>query len=434
MILRVKRKLASPRKRTSGFIFIVALVVIAGLIALLAMLVADQKAGVQAIQTGLRQRRAEAAAEAGVARAMAVLDTANANTVTLNDAWAQQGSNGDEAYDLNGALTRMQIVDAASLININTASSSSLQLLPLDQDQIDSLLDWRETGTTARADGAKDAYYNALPQPYNTRLGPLDTVDELLLVRNWTAQALYQSPSTTTGTVAAPTSASGSVTMPTDINGNILPLASLFTVDSGSPNTRSTGTARINFSTRGLNTAALGRLGITGPLANRIAQGAPYTSFTTLFAVRGMNPTTEQILLNAASFSTSTRLVGKVNLNTATQAVLQSVPTISQAVATTIVGRQSTGFQTLGELATLAGVPPNQVGPIADAVSIGSDTWIVRSYGESGGVGVAVEVVVRLTSGTMHVVTWSKINTTTLPGWWNWQAQPTTTVDAGVTQ
>ena len=255
--------------------------VVVCLVALMAMLAADQRANLQGIQTRLRERRAAQAADAAVNRALAVLEAANANLVQQTDDWALQGTGGADEFQFSdgSAQYRMQIVDAGSLLNVNTATATQFALLPLTQDQVDSLLDWREAGTQPRADGAKDAYYNALTQPYNAKLGPLDTVNELLLVKGWTGQTLYQTP---TVTVTLP--------LPTDQNGATLPLAALLTVDSGSPNTQADGTARINLGQRGVNVTALTRLGISRNLANQLAARAPFTSFQALSAVPGMNP------------------------------------------------------------------------------------------------------------------------------------------------
>jgi len=44
---------------------------------------------------------------------------------------------------------------------------------------------------TARAEGAEQEYYDGLPRPYTVRNGPLDTIEELLLVRGFTPARFY---------------------------------------------------------------------------------------------------------------------------------------------------------------------------------------------------------------------------------------------------
>ena len=411
------------------------MVVIAGLVALMAMLFATEHAAMNNVENRLQERRAQQAAYAAVAEALATLQQANTNQVSLSDDWAQLGTDNsrasanaqaaDEDFTLgDGSSFRVQIVDAGSLININNATQQQLQQLPLTQEQIDSLLDWVSAGENARPDGAKDAFYNSLPQPYNAKLGPLTTVDELLLVDNWTAQTLYQ-PNT---------NVTGSIPTPTDSQGNTLPLAALFTVDSGAPNTQQNGSARINFNQRGLNVGQLIRAGLNPGLAARLSTRGPYANFAALLRQPGINPQAEQTLLNIACFSTATRATGKINLNTATQAVLQTIPNVTTTMASAIVSQQAQGFTSLGDLATMPGITPGQLPQIADSFTTGSDTWIVRAWGEYGGIGTAVEAVIRVTNGQAQLINWDHINTTTIPTWWDWPAQTSSTVQAGVIQ
>ena len=404
----------------SGYIFVQALVVVTVLVALMAMLAADQRASMQEVENRLRLRRSEAAADAAVARALGSLQYANVNRVTLNDDWALLGENGDEEFNLGHAVFRVQIVDAGSLVNVNTATQQQLQLLPLDQNQVDCLLDWRESKPDPRTDGAKDGYYNSLSQPYNAKLGLLDTVDELLLVKGWTAQTLYQPP---TGGTAAQTA--------TDAQGNELPLAALVTVDSGALNLRADGSPRINMGQGGVDINALTQLGISGPIAGQIAAHAPFKTFQDLLAVPGMTPEAAGQLLDAATFTGDPRTQGKINLNTASQAVLQTIPNLTSDVASAIVSQQSDGFNSLSQLATVAGLTPPVLAQVADSFTVGGDTWIVRAYGRSGGVGVAVEATVGLRSGQVQTINWERLSTAGIPAWWGWSTDAGTLVDAG---
>ena len=52
-------------------------------------------------------------------------------------------------------------------------------------------MNWRSPASAASADGASDSYYLSLPQPYNCKNSPFETVEELLLVEGVTPQLLY---------------------------------------------------------------------------------------------------------------------------------------------------------------------------------------------------------------------------------------------------
>jgi type II secretory pathway component PulK len=414
------------RRRQRGVVLVQALILIAGLMALMAVLVANQRVTMSATQNTLRQRRAEVAARSGLAVALATLQDANANLVTLDDDWATVGDSGNDAYELDesGSVRyRVQILDAGSRVNVNVATQTQLQALPLTMEQSDSLLDWREATAQPRPEGAKDEYYNELPEAYNAKLGRLTTLSELLLIRGWTAWDLYNPPSDNVMTTATPLE---------DANGNLLSLADVLTTDSGMPNTRADGTARTNISQGTLNPAALQQMGIDQGLATQIVAAAPFTTWGQLFALPGMTSLAMQRLLDDVTVVGTNRLEGKINVNTAPLGVLETVLGVSQDVASAIQTRQTSGgFQSLGELATVPGVTAQTMAQIADYIGIGSDTWIVRAYGESGGVGVAIEAVVGRRNDRMQIVTFEKLSNTTIPMWWNWEAEPLSTVPVG---
>jgi general secretion pathway protein K len=413
-----------------GFILVETLLVVAALIALVAVLAANEHAAQREIQDRLSRRRAQLAVESAMARALTVLQAANTNLVTLNDDWATLGDSGNQEFDIADANAnfRMQIVDAGSLVNMNTATQQTLNQFPVTQDLIDSFLDWIQAGENARSDGAKDSYYNALTQPYNAALTPLKSVNELLLVKGWTAQQLYTTVDNTNST--AP--------IPEDTNGDPIPIIGLITVDSECPNTRASGQRRINLSARNLNASTLNGLGVSAAVVNQITASAPITSYRQLFGLAGMNTQSEQALLNSATFTTATTQQGLVNVNTATQAVLQLLPNVTPDVATSIVTRQTSGFTGMGDLATIPGLTGARLASVAGETTVGSDTFIVRAYGVSGSVAMAAEAVVRVTGGKPQILNWTPLNTTGIPAWWKmnncWADEPTEKTDAGAAQ
>jgi DNA uptake protein ComE-like DNA-binding protein len=87
---------------------------------------------------------------------------------------------------------RFGLTDEASKLNLNTAAETNLLKLPvLTPALVQSLLDFWDADDTARAEGAEQEYYDGLPRPYTVRNGPLDTIEELLLVRGFTPARFY---------------------------------------------------------------------------------------------------------------------------------------------------------------------------------------------------------------------------------------------------
>jgi general secretion pathway protein K len=69
------------------------------------------------------------------------------------------------------------------------------EALELDPELIDPIIDWLDSDSTPSSlyglSGAEDAYYQGLPSPYHCKNGPLDSLDELLLVKGMTKEILY---------------------------------------------------------------------------------------------------------------------------------------------------------------------------------------------------------------------------------------------------
>jgi hypothetical protein len=84
------------------------------------------------------------------------------------------------------------ITDECSKLNLNTATLAMLQRLPGMTDEFAaSIVDWRDTNSDITANGAESEYYLRLPDPYECKNGPLETVEELFLIRGVTKDILF---------------------------------------------------------------------------------------------------------------------------------------------------------------------------------------------------------------------------------------------------
>src|SRR5437867_2502704 len=81
----------------------------------------------------------------------------------------------------------------AALAPLVRANEGTLSSLPgIDQDTVNAILAWRSpaaanAGSTANSGDT----YQGLPQPYQTKAAPFDSVEELLLVQGVTPSLLY---------------------------------------------------------------------------------------------------------------------------------------------------------------------------------------------------------------------------------------------------
>ncbi len=375
------------RRRDSGSAFILALISIVILTAVVVTAASETRTVQLTQKHRLEQRRAERMANAGILYAVAQMIDIDTAIVSYDDPWAQIGTNGTQEITVAAGSFRVEVLDAGSRINLNTATQEQLELLPFTTEQIDSILDWREPDLQPRIEGAKDEFYTNLARPYLTKLRDFDTVDELLSVKGINANMLYEPQEQNMGTALV---SAGS----TDTQ---ITLADVLTVDSRSSNFTPLGEPKAN-----VNTASAGQLvqaGLDGPLAQAIVQQrnqiGTFTSWSQLLQVPGVTMQNVALLLDGLTLDTTDSVFGRVNLNTATEQTLNLLPGITPDVTQAIVSRQGT-FLGLGDLAGVPGMSLALLGQVAGLVTISSEAFIVRVIGQYGSAQYAIQAIVTI--------------------------------------
>lgn len=391
------------RRTRRGGVFVITLVVMTGLVGILVAASAEQRIETLARIHRLETQRAEEIAKGAFQRALAELAgagtvstgaTATTTYTTLQDNWASLGNGGDEKFIVGGGSFRLEVVDACSYVNVNTATEEQLQKLNLTDEQIACLLDFREPGQTPRALGAKDEYYNNLENPYNAKLAPFETVDELLQVKGFVAKDLYEPIE----------NVSNSSTAITGNQDDQPVLADLLTTDSASLAYTPEGQARQNINTANQQTLQQ-RLGSL-PLALAIIQRRNQGTFTTLgqvLQVQGFNTQSAKALVNYFTIGNAQRQEGKINVNTATEEVLNSVPNITPDVASAIVSRQSSGIQQLGDIFDVPGYTLQMAAQSIDRFTTESEVFHVRVLARVGSTEIARVGIVESNNGTWRL-------------------------------
>lgn len=98
--------------------------------------------------------------------------------------------------------SRFGLTDESSKINLNTlpfsdalqpgSGSQILMALPeMTEDIADAIMDWLDADDDVRSFGAEAAYYEGGSPAYSAKNGPMDSLDELLLIRGVTPQLLF---------------------------------------------------------------------------------------------------------------------------------------------------------------------------------------------------------------------------------------------------
>ena len=153
---------------------------------------------------------------------------------------------------------RFGVADEAGKINVNALlaldngkGEVGLQILMdlpnMTEDVANSILDWLDPSSdTPRSEGAKDDYYSALNPPYHCKNGPIDSLEELLLVKGVTPQLLFGNDRNRNGVLDSDEEdGSGQVDQG---------WSAYLTVYSREPNTDSQGNPRIFLNDSDLNT------------------------------------------------------------------------------------------------------------------------------------------------------------------------------------
>lgn len=410
------------RSKQSGSVFVIAIAVLAGLVSVLVLVAASQRAANQTQIRRMESQRARLMAEAGIQRALAELQDQVNSPTTINDDWALLGQIGGEEFQLGASTFRIQVVDAAGKVNLNTATQAHLETLPLEPEQVDAILDWREAQRQPRPGGGKDEYYNNLPYPYNAKLGPFQSVDELLMVKGITAADLYTVRTDVVNTSRPVRTSTGEQTE--------LPLEELLTVDSTSQAVNATGQAKLNLNTVNQAQQIVQRGGVTLPIAQLIITRRPgggYANIGDVLAIPGITVQSARTLLSNCATGGQNQ-AGKINLNTATEEVLLTVPNLPPDAASAIITRQSTGFTELGELLDIPGMNNLLVlQQTAGFFEVNSQAFLIRALGRAGSTRVALQATVALDNGTPKVIRIEQPPYANILDIWGWEAEPVTT-------
>jgi type II secretory pathway component PulK len=115
------------------------------------------------------------------------------SVIAVGDTWS---GSGEARYQI-----RYGVTDESAKLNINALIAQdptgqvlhdALMMLPnMTEDVADAIVDWVDADDNPRDNGAESSYYQGLNPPYSAKNGPLNSLDELLLVRGVTPQLLY---------------------------------------------------------------------------------------------------------------------------------------------------------------------------------------------------------------------------------------------------
>jgi type II secretory pathway component PulK len=205
---------------------LLAVLIVTVVLALSAYLFSDAMVGeANATKSYTRAVQARALADSGIDYAAAILSNPDLFTNTLggnpfSNAQVFQGitiqeeteSNSQGRFSIVAPLSPdyagsdsmpywFGVTDESGKINLNavmqldssgqTLYNMLLQLPNMTDDVANSIIDWLDPDDNPRENGAESDYYSSLNPPYQAKNGPLDSLEELLLVKGVTPELLF---------------------------------------------------------------------------------------------------------------------------------------------------------------------------------------------------------------------------------------------------
>ena len=171
------------RQRGVALVLVMWVSVILGVVA--ASFILERRTETLVVFNSISLARAQAAADAGVARGLSELYRNDPNAI---DAWKKNGE--PHEWGFEGSTVRIEMRDESAKIDLNSASEALLRGLLLsvglsDEEAtrlLDAILDWKDVDTLKRPTGAEEPDYRAAGLSYRPANAPFQAIEELQLV------------------------------------------------------------------------------------------------------------------------------------------------------------------------------------------------------------------------------------------------------------
>jgi len=363
-----------PRRR--GTILIVTmwiLVVLAGLVVAMA---ASMRVEGTCSANGAAELQAEAIEQGAVQYVLAHVDNLEGKSPSDTDMPCEAIRVGDGAFwilrpDLNDdRLYACGLVDEAAKLNLNTAGAGMMtRLLPTTSEMAVSVVDWRDADDTVTPGGGESEYYLLLSDPYRCKNSPLETVEELLLVKGFTRDILYGEDLNRNGVLDDGEDSSGDGKLDRG-------LAPFVTVYSAEANTDASGAQRINVNEpRNQALTDLLAQNLSEPRAAvvraRIRLGRPFRNLLDLYIRSGLTQAEFEPIADRLTTRTGRSVRGLINVTTAPREVLACLPGLDDADVSALLAKRSDAAANLDSIVWVAqALKPAKAIAIGDHITL----------------------------------------------------------------
>ncbi len=393
-----------------GVVLVATLWILAALIATVLTLSLTVRTEMRITAGFAESARAEAAAEAGIERAMVELEHSSPEYTRLDQAKSEIHSK-RELDGIRSGQYLVQVSDESGKLDLKAIAGEQggtdfcadvLSRL-LRPDLAQAIGDWCDEDEDPRPFGAETDYYRRLHPPYTSRNAPPSSLDELLLAKGVTAQLLIGA----SGRRGVPASSSTGLFRRGDI-----PLQEIITVHSREDNTDGHCRPRLNLliADRDQFQKRLGDMLSDGEieaiLKFRDGNTVPQTTDPQAAEAQGVQTARTplkklgdllrvpmlrdrvQAIADRLTLSGERTLAGRININTAPPELLRALPGMTDNVVGDIVAfRNGAGgpFRSVGDLLALPSVSNQLFTQLADRLTVRSNAFRVISEGWAPG-------------------------------------------------
>jgi DNA uptake protein ComE-like DNA-binding protein len=268
-------------------------------------------------------------------------------------------------WEINLGTPAFGLVDEASKINLNAPwlTADMIQYLPGMTPQIAAaIMDWRDENTDITTDGAEDETYGRLTKPYKAKNAPFESVEELKLVSGMTTEILYGEDANLNGILDANENDADDAAPYDNRDSRLDPgLMEYFTVYSHEPATGTNINSQQDVQTlledtfgSSRATEIVAQLFPRGSGPGGSAQPQTRTSMLQFYLNSGMSEDEFAQVEDYLSATTNTVAEGLVNVNTASEPVLECIPGIGVDYASQMVSYRESNPSKLTTVAWVA--------------------------------------------------------------------------------
>jgi len=345
-----------PRCQTHGSVLIIVLWSCLALVSLTLLFGHSSLMTYRGADNGVAGRQAEQAVEGGARYAISLLTNATTPGLLPEDVSFESEALpvGEAIFWLlgrspevtDGSVREFGLVDESGKLDLNRTRREDFLALPgMTEELAAAIKDWRDADDEVTPNGAESEIYLQRQPPYRAKNAPFESIEELALVNGADRVILYGEDTNLNGVLDSNENDGAKNDPPDNSDGKLDPgILEWVTVHQREPNKRSDGTARVDVRQPGaeLDTLLAEVLGASRAAEIRTSLGPPNTRFGSVleFYVRSAMTEAEfgQI---SGSLSTAPAsepyIFGKVNVNTASEAVLACIPGIGLEKASDLV-------------------------------------------------------------------------------------------------